>query len=249
MFCGVLFAAGVLSVVYYLAIGLYTGSFGGSSVIWLLAGIVLMGSVLLLKHGFSPSRGFKRAGCIILLIGFLIFFFLEGMVISRMNAKPEKGADYIVVLGAQVRGTRITKSLRYRLDAAFAYLMDDEHTIAVMSGGQGNGEELPEAEAMKKYLVEKGIPASRIFEESKSVNTNENLKFSKKIIDEKEKREPYTIAVVTNNFHVYRAMSIGKKQGLYGMEGLAARSDGLLLVNYMVREAMAIFKDILAGNM
>lgn len=245
----ILFLLGIISVAYYMAIGFYTGSFGGSSIIWLIGGIALILGIIMWKYGIRPSRLWSRVIGGVLIAGFLIFAVFEGMVISQMNAKPSQSVDYIVVLGAQVRGTRITRSLRYRLDAAYEYLAANQDTVAVVSGGQGQGEDLPEAEAMKNYLVERGIPPERLLKEKDSVNTNENLKFSKAIIDKRENNQEYTLAVVSNNFHVYRAVSIGKKQGLHDIEGLAARSDRLLLLNYMVREAMAIFKDLVVGNM
>lgn len=240
---------GIISVAYYTGIGFYTGSFGGSSIIWLAGGIALILGVIMWKHGIRPSRLWTRIIGGAFAAGFLVFAVFECMIISQMNARPFQPVDYIVVLGAQVRGTRITRSLRYRLDAACEYLTENPGTAAVVSGGQGPGEDLPEAEAMKNYLVEKGIGPERILVEKDSVNTNENLKFSRAIIDKIENNQDYTLAVVSNNFHIYRAVSIGKKQGLASIEGLAARSDAFLLVNYMVREAMAVFKDFVVGNM
>ena len=87
--------------------------------------------------------------------------------------------------------------------------------------------------------MEKGIDRDRIIKEDKSTSTKENIKFSK----EKMTIDNPRIAVVTNNFHVYRAMKIANKAGGFeSVQGLAGKSDNHLIVNYMVREAFAIVK-------
>ena len=53
------------------------------------------------------------------------------------------------------------------------------------------------------------------------------------------------IAIVTNNFHVYRAVMLGKHVGFKNVQGIAAESDNRLLLNYMVREGLALFKEII----
>lgn len=166
---------------------------------------------------------------------------MECMIISKMNSKAADDADYIVVLGAQVRGERITKSLAKRLDAAYDYLIENEDTKVICTGGQGTGEDISEAFAEKRYLMEKGIAEDRIIMEDKSTSTYENLKFTLEIIGDKDAK----IAIVTNNFHVYRAVLLGKYVGFKNVDGIAGDSDNRLLLNYMVREGLALFKEFI----
>ena len=69
-----------------------------------------------------------------------------------MKAKGIENLDYIVVLGCQVKGTKPSKALKYRLDTAKEYMQANPETIAVLSGGQGKMEEISEAECMRRYL-------------------------------------------------------------------------------------------------
>lgn len=241
---------GVLSffvIGYYLIIGVYTGSFSGSSIIWLLAGVFFVVLAVVVHKSYYLSKPLITACGTIIFCGLVIFLFLEGLIFSQIRAVPEKDLDYIIVLGAQVRGTKVTKSLQLRLDAAYQYLMENKGTTVVVSGGQGADEIISEAEAMKNYLISKGIDISRIIMEEKSTNTNENIKFSKELMNSQKKE--YTTAVVTNDFHVYRAMAIGRKQGLSHIQGIAAKSDPILFINCLVREAMALGKDWIIGNL
>ena len=153
--------------------------------------------------------------------------------------------DYLIVLGAQIRGTRITNSLYKRLKTAETYLKENPDTLVIVSGGQGSGEDITEAQAMKEFLIENGIREDRILVEDKSTNTHENILYSKKLIN----RADAKVAVVTNGFHIFRSIGIAKKQGLENVQGLSAPSDPILLVNYYIREVFGVVKDFLFGNM
>jgi uncharacterized SAM-binding protein YcdF (DUF218 family) len=172
------------------------------------------------------------------------FAIVEIALLSQARRKAEQGMDYLIVLGAQVRGTTISKSLQKRLDTAITYLKNNPSTIAIVSGGKGNKEAITEAEAMYLYLRTKGISSTRILQEDKSTNTKENIHFSKTFL-----KDNASVAIVTNGFHIFRATSIAKKQGITQVQGLAAPTDLLLSVNYYVREALGVMKDKLFGNL
>lgn len=88
----------------------------------------------------------------------------------------------IVVLGSQIvinsltGNYDITPILKMRLDKCYDVFIQnyDDDTIIVTSGGSPHGESISEAELMKSYLINKGIPSCKIFEENKSRNTIEN---------------------------------------------------------------------------
>lgn len=209
--------------------------------------------------------------------GGIFFAAIEGLIISDMVKEPDNNCEYIIVLGCQVRGTRITKSLRKRLDKTIEYMhevqaddmtgksgINNEDSIfnnennkaekegnkitknikIIVSGGQGNGEDISEAQAMYDYLVQNGIPADIIIKEDKSTNTEENFRFSEKFIEDKSAK----IGIVTNNFHIYRAKKLAHAKGLDNITGIPASSDNVLFINYMVRESIGIVKDYLCGN-
>jgi uncharacterized SAM-binding protein YcdF (DUF218 family) len=146
-------------------------------------------------------------------------------------------AEYIIILGARVKGTTPSLSLQYRIDAAATYLNQNPQAIALASGGQGPGEEITEAEAIKKGLMNQGIDESRIIVENQSTSTIENIKFSKKLIPNDLEKG----LLVSNDFHLFRAKMIAKDYGLK-LEGLPARTPTVALVKSYTREFLAITK-------
>ena len=180
---------------------------------------------------------------ILIVIAFLI---TEGLIFSGMTQKPSKNLDTLIVLGAQVNGTKLSNSLKLRLKRAKEYLNENPETIAVVSGGKGSGEEISE-----EYLVSQGIDTRRLIKEDRSTNTNENLKYSLALLEKElnKKPEELRIGIVTNGFHVFRGTSIGKKMGCRQIEGVPAKSNKFLQLNYLVRECLGIWKDKLVGNL
>lgn len=151
-----------------------------------------------------------------------------------------RGLDYIIVLGAQVRKDGPSPVLKYRLDKAVEYLNENPDTVCIVSGGQGSNEPWSEAEGMARYLQEKGIDTARILTEDQSQTTGQNITNSKKLM-----KEGASVGIVTNNFHVFRALQIAKKYGLSDVCGIAADSTPKYLPNNMLREFFAEMKWLL----
>lgn len=245
---GILLFFVCISFVYYAGIILYAGISVRFGFFWALFGAGGLASFFLCrKLERLPIRllwELQAAAIGALCLAALLFFILEGILLAHAVRKPEEGADYLIALGAGLRGTVLTSSLKKRLDKALEYLGRNGETRVIVSGGQGKGEDIPESLAMKKYLVENGILENRIIEENQSVNTNENISFSKKYIEGTGKK----IVIVTSGYHVFRGTAIARKQDLGYVEGFGAPSDPVLLVHFYVREAFAVIKDKLAGN-
>ena len=148
---------------------------------------------------------------IYLSISFLMFMIYS---VFLMLIPHKRDFDYVIIHGAGLSGgERLTKLLAERVDKAMlVYRKDPTPPYLIPSGGKGSDEKISEAEAMKRYMLEKGIPADHILMEDRSATTFENLANSKKIIDAKGGRR-YT-ALVTSNYHVYRALRYCKKVGL-----------------------------------
>ena len=187
----------------------------------------------------------KRTAVGIFLAGLLLFAVVEGMIFTRFSAVPEPGAEYCIVLGAQWKSSGPGEMLRKRLDCAVEYLKENEDTIAVVSGGQGSREPIAEADGMKSYLMAAGISEDRILVENTSTNTYENLQFSGQLLP----RESARVVIVTNNFHVFRALKIAGHLGYQDVQGLAADSVWGLLPNNLLREFVGVLKDFFAGNL
>jgi len=215
-------------------------------VIWEIIGAFFLIWAFLLHRGFFDShRGIKIVFHTFVIVGIAVMIIFCGMIAKGFYAKGEKNLDYIIVLGAQVRENGPSSVLKYRLDKAVEYLNENPDTVCIVSGGQGPNEPCPEAEAMSAYLIEKGIEANRILVENKSLSTVENIRNSKELMNESYNG----VGIVTNNFHVYRAVRMAKAQGLENVCGIAAKSNNLYLPNNTLRECLSILKGIILNNM
>jgi uncharacterized SAM-binding protein YcdF (DUF218 family) len=169
---------------------------------------------------------------------------VEGLILSEFGSKAAPGADYVIVLGAQWKSHGPSYVLKKRLDKAVDYLLDNPETQVIVTGGQGGNEHITEAEGMYGYLVEAGIEAARIHQEDQATNTVENLVLSSAFLD----KEMDKVVLVTNNFHMFRALRLAKGQGYQQVEGLAAGSYPGMLPNNLLREFFGVGKDFLVGN-
>lgn len=239
---------GIACFIYLIGIISYAGTGTAFLWFWVLTGLLSLGFAIILWYiGYREIEipvKLKIIFVTLFSVGVLLFILIEGIIIGYGNSRPQENGDYLIVLGAQVKGTTPSRALKNRLDTAIKYLEENEHTKVIVSGGQGTGEEISEAEAMSQYLLKAGIDGLRIIKEDKSRNTHENLLFSKAKITEPNSR----IIIVTNDFHVFRSIHIGKRLGLKNVSGLSAPSDDLLIISYYVREFFAIIKDKAVGN-
>ena len=185
----------------------------------------------------------RRSFWCVATIGVLFFLIVEGFILSGFGMSGSDQAKYLVVLGAQMKPDGPSRVLQYRLDAALAYLKDHPECQVVVSGGQGSDEHISEAQGMYDYLVAHGLETDRILLEDQSVNTVQNLLYSAQYFD-KEKDE---VLMVTNNFHVFRAVGIARREGYQKVSGLAAPGYWFLLPNNMLREFVGVCKDLILG--
>lgn len=210
--------------------------------IWfLISAFFIIIDLLIYFKVFEKYKVFKKIFIWVCSIGICIFLVILSLIISKMNVKPVKNLDYIIVLGAQVKESGPSVVLRYRLDRAVSYLKENDNTLVIVSGGKGINEPATEASVMKEYLVNNGINEERIIIEDKSNTTKENLINSKKIT-----RDNKSIGIVTNNFHMYRALLIGKKYKVKAV-GIPSKSTSYYLPNNLLREVIAFIKFIILG--
>jgi uncharacterized SAM-binding protein YcdF (DUF218 family) len=176
---------------------------------------------------------------LLIVIGIVLIYCgtLQWKIMQYSQMKAPNHADYLIILGANVKGTVPSSVLQSRIDTAAIYLRENPKTIVIASGGKGSGEDISEAEAIKKGLLKKGINPSRILLESQSTSTYENMKFSKKFLPPDAK----TGVIVTNRFHLYRALMLARDQHLQ-VYGLAASTPLLAIPRSYIREYLAITK-------
>ncbi len=234
-----------LCLIYFVIIVSYGGIGTAFAFAWAVAAVVFA-AVAVLWYVFRKHHIRLPGWLTVTILAFAgvilaAFIFVETNIVVAMGHKPSSDLDYVIVLGAQVRGTRVTRSLAKRLDKACEYLTSNPGTMCIVSGGKGSGEDISEAEAMYDYLVSAGIDSSRIIMENRSTSTMENIQYSMDMVPDGAK-----VGVISNNFHVYRATLVCKKLG-YEAEGIAAGADEILFLNYMVREFAAIVRYVIGG--
>ena len=237
----IFFILAVICIIYAVIVR-STGSGTSFFLMWVGIGIVLLflGISFRMEFWKKVPHVVKVIGMVVVCIGIVSFVLVEGCVISQMHAKGKAELDYIIVLGAQVRENGPSPVLKYRLDKAVEYLEENPDTICIVSGGQGSNEPWSEAEGMAQYLQEKGIDTARILTEDQSQTTEQNITNSKMLM-----KEGASVGIVTNNFHVFRALQIAKKYGLSDVCGIAADSTPKYLPNNMLREFFAEMKWLL----
>ena len=151
--------------------------------------------------------------------------------------------DYIIIHGAGLDGPRPTPLLAGRIDKALElWNKQHQHGKFVVSGGQGADEVVSEAQAMRDYLLEKGVPADAILMEDKSTTTWENLKNSLAVIRaDRATSDDFTTAVVTSDFHVFRCAEYAHNLGIKA-DGIGSHTKGWYWPTAFIREVIAITK-------
>ena len=169
---------------------------------------------------------------------------ISGFMIGQMNDKPKDSNTTAVVLGCKVKDGAPSLMLKKRLDTAAAYLESQPEVKVIVSGGQGSDEIMSEAECMYRYLVDKGIDPARIYREDKSANTEENLSFSRKIIEENSL--PEDITIITDGYHQLRSDMLAKRLGIKAYN-ISAPTSRWLIPTYWVREWFGVAYYLVRG--
>ncbi len=239
----VLMALAALCLAYFLVLLVGAGVRSGFIWFWAAAGAVLAALAWVQRWHPLPTALWAALAAAAAL-ALLLFGGTVLRILGHYRDRGEPGLDAVLVLGAQVKGDRLSRALRYRLDAALAYRRDNPDTAIVVSGGQGTGETAPEAEVMARYLQAQGVPEERILREECSTSTRENLLYSRKLLPPECRR----VGIVTSSFHLYRALKMAEKL-LPEIQicGIAARSERIPQVHYLLREFLAVCKYRITG--
>lgn len=167
----------------------------------------------------------------------LEFYLLMQLVLfttaSFLNFIPfrKRKLDYIIVLGAGLNGDKVTPLLASRINKGILLYRKNAQSKLILSGGQGPDELVSEAEAMRNYALAQGVPEGDILLENQSRNTRENLRFSYQLMAKSDGK----VAIVTNYYHVFRALILAKQEGL-SCVGYGAKTKFYFSLNAFVRE-------------
>jgi uncharacterized SAM-binding protein YcdF (DUF218 family) len=178
------------------------------------------------------------------------FLLIEGMIIYHGHRYQDEEADVIIILGARLYGTVPSPALQFRLDKGLEYLEKHPDTLAVVSGGIGRGELITEAEAMKAYLVERGVEEKRILMEARSFNTFENITNSLEVLKGSlPDRDIHSLryGIVTNDYHVFRGTLTAREKGLHAF-GIPAETPPTTLIKGYLREYLSVLKYLIVDR-
>ncbi|MBR2045277.1 MAG: YdcF family protein [Agathobacter sp.] len=185
------------------------------------------------------GKGICVSASAVVIVVIVLVVVESAFMIHAATKEPKENAT-AVVLGCRVYGERPSLSLEERLEAAYDYLVENPEAVCVVAGGKGDGENISEAEAMYRWLTENGIDASRIYKEEQSTDTEENIGFAKKVIEENGLNE--SIAIITSDYHTYRASVLAEKVGL-DCGAAPGRTAIWLFPTFYVRELYAILAE------
>ncbi len=220
---------GMLHIAYSAVMMAYAGVHTTFASFWAVTGIAL---VLI-------SRICGTAGALLCTLAGatdVIFALQVAQIFHFGRKKTKRGASYVIILGAQVKGRRPSRALLQRIRAAAAYMNENPSCKAVACGGMGKGEQITECQCIKETLVSMGISRDRILCEDRSVSTLQNLMFTKAMIGVNR-----PVVIASNRFHLYRAVEIAKRVGFRQCQGLGTAPEPVLELNYYVRECLSLW--------
>ena len=217
-------------------------------------------AVYALLDVLSAERAWAKWGKRLLLalfcLGLAFFFYLEARVVSGARGGADRPGEVscVLILGAGVDGTRPSLTLARRLDAVLDYLADKPGVPVIVSGCQGAGEEISEAECMARYLSARGVEETRIWKEEQASSTRTNFLYSLALMNERGVDAGAPFAVVTSDYHIARSRYIAEREGVEPDGVVMVPSAlpqsayyALLTANFYVREAFAFANELLLG--
>lgn len=217
-------------------VGIVLGAFASQNVFEFVKGIELLNSQMFIKKFIDV--GLNSVLCYFYCITFATLY----CNIMAARHKPDFDKDYVIILGSKINenGT-LPPILQGRVDKAIEFAKAQKENankdiVFIPSGGKGDDEFMAEAEAMKNYLIERGITPEDIIVEDQSKNTLQNMKFSKQKIDELNKDGK--IIFSTTNYHVFRSGIIANKEGI-DCEGIGSNTKWYFYTNAVIREFIA----------
>ena len=186
----------------------------------------------------------RKPLAIILAIILIIMAITAIPILVGPKSQPTVNCDYLIVLGAGVDGETPSPILQDRINRAYTYLTEHPDTICIATGGKGDDENISEAQCIFNGLTAMGIAAERIWLEDQATSTVENLKYSKEMLEGKDG----SVGVLSNEFHLFRASLIAKKQGLKPIFIAAPTSNTGARIGYTIREIVVLWKFLITGG-
>ena len=227
----VMLSMGILSLLNGILYTLITRVNIGSSIQILISLGLIIYAVFLFK---IPKKIHIVSGIVCLIPIIMIMF----LMIYGNSGSLDYNEDVVIIMGAGVMGETVSRPLAHRLNTALHYLEKNPNALVIVCGGMGDRATITEAEAMKRFLVRRGIEPERIIKEDKSTNSFENLTFAKEILDTYFP-DGFRAVLVTSDFHLFRTNYVASNIGITANR-LGARIDFISVPTSYLRELLAI---------
>jgi len=173
-------------------------------------------------------------GLIVLGINFYVKVSTKNQIIENGDYSNLKDIDCIIILGAGIWGDSPSPMLQDRLLEGIDLYKKGVSSKIIMSGDHGR-EEYDEVNVMKKYAIDNGVPSEDIFMDHAGFSSYESIYRAKEIFGAEK------VVIVTQKYHLYRALHIANSLGL---EAYGVGADPRQYVGAMYRE----MREILARN-
>ena len=187
-------------------------------------------------------KSLRRIVSALLLLGIGCFLAAEIPVLAGARSDEAPDSDWLVVMGAGIRGTEPSLSMLNRLEPALEYLQTHPGATAIVSGSQGADELVSEASVMKAWLVARGIAPERILLEEQADSTYENIQYSLAIIARQGGDPTGPVTFVSSDYHLCRIRLLAEAQGCRPRCIAGKTSYPILMLNYAIREAFALWE-------
>lgn len=199
----------ILGIVFS-GLGLYYGALVGMGLGEALS--VAIGIFFILWatfHNAFKTKGFLKFLKRLFVFAFTVLIIYSAGILAFGNMNTVTYTeDYVIILGAGLNGSEPSLVLEERLDTAIEYMNQNRNATAIVTGGQGKGESITEAQSMAYYMMNRGIDANKILLEERATSTYENFANTREAVTDG------TVAVVTNDFHILRASQMAGLNGI-----------------------------------
>ncbi|MCR4606225.1 MAG: YdcF family protein [Oscillospiraceae bacterium] len=212
-----------------------------------IAHLLSMAAAFTVIYTVCPSE-LCRIITFLIIGGTALFIGFEIPVILYAHTDNDCKRKYLIVLGAEVIGSKPSRSLQYRIDAAKHYLERFTESTAILSGGNGPNEDMSEASCMFEHLRDYGIAPNRMIKEEYSSSTRENLSLSFDIIRSLGDEPDGNVAILSSSYHLYRAKKTALSMNVRATGVAGYPGNPVLAANFFIREALGVARLLILGR-
>lgn len=237
-------AAGIISSLYGVTVLSILGTGGIFNFFYLGLGLFMIAVGAAWKTKAARERRWQKVFLILAGLCAGVFIAVEAAIIACSFRTPPADADYVILLGTQIRADGPSVDYRARLMSAYEYLTDNPGSILVATGGQGENEPVSEAEGAREFLVARGIQEERILLEDRSRNTVQNIRNAYALLTERgEDPSECSVVIVSASYHLLRASFIAENTGFSDIGTKGSTGLPVLMPHFYTREFFALVKD------